>query len=326
MDIIINNNYEGKLIREVLKNDLGFSVSLIKKLKFSEDGIKVNGKWVTVRYCLQHGDVLSLATEDKPDDVSPYIIPVDLPLGIVYEDEFVTAVNKPCNMPSHPSHGHRLDTVANALAHRYSDKTYVFRPVNRLDRDTSGCMLTANTKDASFKLYTSMVDGLILKTYLAVLDGELPRDEGEIFSHVRRKEDSIIVREECSPDCPDAKPALSVYRKICSSCGKTLVLASPITGRTHQLRLHFAGLGCPVTGDSLYGSESEFISRHALHSWNTVFPHPYTGENISVTAPVPEDIAALMEQYGLSLPDDPSVTDITALISACKNRKDLLQQ
>ena len=138
MDIIINNNYEGKLIRDVLKSELGFSVNLIKKLKFSEDGIRVNGKWVTVRYTLQHGDVLSLVTEDKPDDVSPYIIPVDLPLGIVYEDEFVTAVNKPHNMPSHPSHGHRLDTVANALAHRYSDRTYVFRPVNRLDRDTSG--------------------------------------------------------------------------------------------------------------------------------------------------------------------------------------------
>jgi len=322
MDIIINNNYEGKLIREVLKNDLGFSVNLIKKLKFSDDGIRVNGKWVTVRYQLQQGDILSLATEDKPEDVSPYIIPADLPIGIIYEDEYVTAIDKPYNMPSHPSHGHRLDTAANALAHRYSDRTYVFRPVNRLDRDTSGCMLTANTKDASYKLYTAMVEGHILKTYLAVLDGELPGDEGEIFSYVRRREESIIVREECSPDMPDAKPALSVYRKIYTSAGKTLVLASPITGRTHQLRLHFAGLGCPITGDTLYGSESDIICRHALHSWNTIFPHPATGERISATAPVPDDIAALMEACGLVLPSDPVLTDLTEMIRASKNRKD----
>ena len=182
MDIIINNNYEGKLIREVLKKDLGYSMNLIKKLKFSPDGIKVNGEWVTVRYVLKKGDVLSLATEDKPDDVSPYIIPVELPIEVLYEDEYLTAVNKPYNMPAHPSLGHKLDTVANALAYRYKDSTYVFRPVNRLDRDTSGCMLTANTKDASYKLYSSMVNGDIHKTYIAMLDSAPAQREGVIES------------------------------------------------------------------------------------------------------------------------------------------------
>ncbi|MBQ4354754.1 MAG: RluA family pseudouridine synthase [Clostridia bacterium] len=318
MDIIINNNYEGKLIREVLKNDLGFSVNLIKKLKFSEDGIRVNGQWVTVRYELKHGDILSLATEDRADDVSPYIIPADLPIDVLYEDEFVTAVGKPYNMPSHPSHGHRLDTVANALAYRYADRTYVFRPVNRLDRDTSGCMLTSNTKDASFKMYSAMVEGAIHKTYLAVLDGVLPMEEGEIFSYVRRREESIIEREECSPALSDAKPALTVFRRIAVSEDHTLVIASPITGRTHQLRLHFLGKGCPITGDSLYGSENEHISRHALHSWKTTFPHPYSGQIISVTAPIPADIAALMDAYSLHLSDDESLLDLTGLIQAAK--------
>lgn len=318
MDIIINNNYEGKLIREVLKKDLGFSVNLIKKLKFSEDGIRVNGQWVTVRYELKHGDVLSLATEDKPEDVSPYIIPVALPIDILYEDAFVTAVGKPYNMPSHPSHGHRLDTVANALAHRYADKTYVFRPVNRLDRDTSGCMLTANTRDASFKMYSAMVEGRIHKTYLAVLDGILPMREGMIFSHVHRRQESIIEREECAPDLPDAKPALTVFRHLADNGKQSLVIASPITGRTHQLRLHFCGKGCPITGDSLYGSESPFICRHALHSWRTTFPHPYTNETISVTAPIPPDIANLMQTLDLALPQDEAALDLTAQIEACE--------
>ncbi len=314
MDILIQDNYEGKLIREVLKNDLGFSVNLIKKLKFSTDGILVNGSWVTVRYQLKRGDILSLRTEDKPEDVSPYIIPADLPIDILYEDSFVTAVGKPSGMPSHPSHGHRLDTVANALAYRYADKTYVFRPVNRLDRDTSGCMLTANEKDASYKMYCAMVEGRIHKSYLAVLDGVLPQPEGRIFSYVHRREESIIEREECAPDALDAKPALTVYRTLAAANGHSLVLASPITGRTHQLRLHFAGQGCPITGDSLYGTAHPLIGRHALHSWRTSFPHPYSGERITVTSPLPEDMERLTAALSLSLPQDEKKTDLSDLI------------
>ncbi|MBE6711531.1 MAG: RluA family pseudouridine synthase [Clostridia bacterium] len=302
MDIVIENNYEGMLIREVLKNRLGYSVNLIKKLKFSPDGIRVNGEWVTVRYQLKHGDVLSLAVEDKEEDVSPYIIPADLPLEVIYEDEYVTAINKPYNMPSHPSLGHQLDTAANALAHRYRDRVYVFRPVNRLDRDTSGCMLTSNTRDASYKMYLAMTGGEIHKSYIAVLDGVPAEDEGVLESYMHRKPDSIIEREETTPDAPDAKPAVTTYRVLAKNTEGThsVVLASPITGRTHQIRVQFAGIGCPVTGDSLYGTGSPYILRHALHSWKTEFPHPMSGERITVTAPVPEDIHFLMAVLGLS--------------------------
>lgn len=307
MEILIENNYEGRLIREVLKNDLGYSVSMIKKLKFSDNGILVNGQWVTVRYELKRGDVLTLAVEDKPEDVSPYIIPVDLELPVIYEDEWVTAVNKPYNMPSHPSLGHQLDTVANALAHRYADKTYVFRPVNRLDRDTSGCMLTSNTKDASYKMYTAMVDGRIHKTYLAVLDGIPEKREGILESFMHRKAESIVEREECAADVPDAKRAVSAYRVLCDNGVQCLCAASPLTGRTHQLRLHFRGIGCPIVGDTLYGNASEYIERHALHSWQTVFPHPMTGETVTAIAPLPEDMVHLTDVLGMALtPDAPS--------------------
>lgn len=301
MDILIDNNFEGKMIREVLFKDLGYSVNLIKKLKFSPDGIKVNGEWVTVRYQLKHGDVLSLAVEDKPEDVSPYIIPVDLSIEVIFEDEYVTAVNKPYNMPSHPSLGHKLDTVANALAHRYADRTYVFRPVNRLDRDTSGCMLTANTKDASYKMYTSMVEGKIRKSYIAVIDGIMPEREGILRSFMHRRDESIVEREECAEDAPGAKPAATYYKTLTDNGRQSIVLASPLTGRTHQLRIHFSSRGCPIIGDSLYGAESPYIPRHALHSWRTVFPHPSTGEEITVTAPIPEDILSLTSVLGLDI-------------------------
>ncbi len=294
MDIIIDNNYEGLIIREVLARELGYSSNLIKKLKFSEGGITVNGKFVTVRYTLQKGDVLSLGVEDKEEDVSPYTIPCDLPIEVIFEDEWVTAVNKPSDMPAHPSLGHQLDTVANALAYRYGDKPYVFRPVNRLDRDTSGCMLTANSKAASYKMYLAMRTGQIRKRYLAVLCGVPEKKEETIESMMRRAEGSIIKREETTPDDPEGKIAVTEYRVLLSNDRFSVVEAFPITGRTHQLRVQFAGIGCPIAGDTLYGDASPHIERHALHCVTTSFPHPSDGRKITVHAPLPEDIRGLI--------------------------------
>ena len=207
-------------------------------------------------------------------------------------------------MPAHPSRGHRLDTLANALAFRYRDRIYVFRPVNRLDRDTSGCMLTSNTKDASYKMYAAMTGGRIRKEYLAVLDGIPAEREGTLRSHMRRKPDSVIEREECPPDAEGAREAVTEYRVLAVSDGHALVSASPITGRTHQIRVQFAGIGTPVTGDSLYGEGSPLIARHALHSARTTFPHPMTGDMMQVRAPLPEDMRRLTEALGLTVPPE----------------------
>ena len=302
MEFEIDARWAGKNIREVLSRELGYSSNLIKRLKFSENGILVDGGWVTVRHVLREGEVLSLGVEDRPEDVSPYLVPVERELEILYEDDWITAVNKPPDMPSHPSQGHRLDTLANALAWRYREKTYVFRPVNRLDRDTSGCMLTSNTRDASYKMYAAMTGGRIHKEYLAVLAGDALPDEGCLRSFLHRKPGSVIEREECSPDVPDAKEAVTRYRVLDRRGGKCLVLAAPVTGRTHQLRVQFAAAGAPIEGDSLYGSASGKIGRHALHSWRTRFPHPQSDEPMCLTAPVPGDMTAVMEAFGLTLP------------------------
>lgn len=291
MDIIIDEKIAGKTIRAFTRGDLGFSSAILKKLKFSEGGILVNGEFVTVRYVLQVGDVLSLAMDDREEDVSPYIVPADLPLPVVYEDECVTVINKPPNMPSHPSFGHPLDTAANALAYRYRDRTYVFRPVNRLDRDTSGVMLTANTKLAAHRMALSMQRGQIDKSYIAIVEGIPPADEGVIDGYMHRVADSIIERETCDADAPGARRAITEYKVLgASEKGYSVILARPITGRTHQIRVQLTSIGCPLVGDTLYGRKEAEMSRHALHAYKTEFPHPADGRTMRVVAPLPEDM------------------------------------
>ncbi len=296
MDITVDETLAGQTVKQLLTAHLGYSSNMIKKLKFSENGILVDGKFVTVRHTMELGETVSLAVEDKSSDVSPYTVPVELPLEVLYEDEHMTAVNKPSAMPSHPSFGHRDDTVSNALAYRYRDKNYVFRPVNRLDRDTSGCMLTANTKDAAYKLYRAMTEGAIHKSYIAVTDG-VPRERsGVIKSYLRRAEDSVIVRETTSANDPAGKIALTDYRVLTDNGTHAVWLLSPVTGRTHQLRVQLSSLGCPITGDDLYGAPSPLIARQALHSVLTVFPHPASGEMLAVCAPLHSDMSKLIRR------------------------------
>lgn len=296
MTIVITCENEGKTIKEYLLRDLRFSTGLLKKLKFRENGITVNGSFVTVRYVLKAGDVLSLADEDRPEDTSPYITPVDLPIKIAFEDSDVTVADKPCGMPAHPSFSHRGDTVANALAFRYQGSPYVFRPVNRLDGDTSGLMLTANNHLAAVKLYSAMTGGKIGKMYIAYLSAPPPEDYGVIDLYMKRCDQSIITRRVASHDEEGARRAVTVYKKIFTNekTGETAVIASPVTGRTHQLRVHFSAIGCPLVGDYLYGRIDERIARHALHAAYLSFPHPKDGETVHVFSELSDDIRALM--------------------------------
>lgn len=293
MEIVIDKSIAGKDIRTLLRQDMGFSSAMLKKLKFTEGGILVNGGFVTVRYELREGDVLSVAVEDRQEDVSPYIVPVELELPVLYEDDALTVVNKPPDMPSHPSFGHRDDTVANALAWRYRGTAYVFRPVNRLDRDTSGVMLTSNTKLASYRMFLAMQGGEIRKSYIAVTEGVPPQKEGRIEGYMRRTADSVIERQVCPPGDPGAQLAVTEYRVLWENGKNSVILTSPITGRTHQIRVQLTSVGCPLCGDTLYGSESPCIRRHALHAAVTSFPHP-DGRRMTVRAPLPDDITELI--------------------------------
>lgn len=294
MDITITAADSGKTIRELLRRDMGFSSAMLKKLKFSPGGITVNGGFVTVRYELRKGDILSLDMEDKEDDTCPYMIPVELPLPVLFEDSHIAAVDKPPGMPSHPSFGHREDTVANALAYRYGGSPYVFRPVNRLDRDTSGIMLVARSRLDAWKMYSAMTGGKIIKIYAAILLGVPDPPAGEHRAYMCRMEDSIVMRRECEPSQDGAKLAVTRYKTVYAESGRALVLASPVTGRTHQLRVAFSSMRCPIAGDDMYGGDLSLISRQALHSCRTSFQHPVTGETVTVSSPLPDDMRAAL--------------------------------
>lgn len=296
MQYIITEAQSGMSLRHFLQQELRLSSKMIKHLKFSEDGILINGEHATVRRTLCAGDCVELAIEDR--EFAP-IEPIDLPITILYEDEDVVVPAKPANMPTHPSHDHYTDTVANALSYRYHEAgiPFVFRPINRLDRNTSGLLLIARNRPSAGRLTEAMQAGKIEKRYLAVLDGELADERGRIDACLHRTAQSIILREVCPHDAPDADTALTEYIRLAAENGHSLVEARPITGRTHQLRVHFASIGHPITGDDLYGNPNTAINRHALHAYSLSFPHPETGESMTLTAPPPKDFCDLLRLY-----------------------------
>lgn len=291
---IATQEEDGQLLRLVIERRLHPSTKLLRSLKFREGGILVNGEKATVRRTVHCGDEIALAVEDT--ESTDRVRPVDLPLEILYEDEDLVVPSKPAEMPTHPSHDHYDDTVANALAFRYASMgiPFVFRPVNRLDRNTSGLLLIARNRIAADRLAQAMQAGEIRKSYLAVLDGILPGDSGIIDAPLHRTRESIILREVAPPDAPDADAAKTEYRVLARAKEHTLVQAHPITGRTHQLRVHFAHLGHPITGDDLYGMPSPYIQRHALHARELTFPHPTTGKTVTLCAPPANDFAQLL--------------------------------
>lgn len=301
MEYRVNTQADGKSVLEIMRQELGFSAAHVRHLKFREDGILVNGRRVTVRYVLKSGDLLTLAAEDTESGEA--LLPVALPLSIVYEDGDVVIPDKPADMPTHPSCHHHTDTVANALAFRYAEQgiPFVFRPISRLDRNTSGLLTVARNRIAAAALTRAMQARQIKKQYIAILCGTPPKSEDLIHTHMRRTAQSVILRESCSPD-EGGEPALTRYRVLCSDNGYSLVCAEPLTGRTHQLRVHFAGLGCPIAGDDLYGSSCDAIGRHALHSAMLSLPLPSERGRIALTAPLPEDMRTLaFERFGSSL-------------------------
>ena len=310
MEYQVNKTRDGVTVLEILRGELKLSRGHLKHLKFMENGIVVNGKPVTVRYILREGDRLVVATEDTTPHEK--ILPVSLPLPVAYEDEDVVVPDKPANMPTHPSHNHHDDTVANALAFRYERLgiPFVFRPVNRLDRNTSGLLLIARNRVAASALFRAMQKGEIRKRYLAILCGVPQETEGLIDTYMRRTAESIIVRENCR-EGEGGDRALTRYRVLCQKNGHALVLASPLTGRTHQLRVHFAGLGCPILGDDLYGTPSDLIGRHALHSCALSFPAPADGKRIEVSSPLPQDMEAAARQlFGETLPSTQTLLEL----------------
>lgn len=320
MTITISSAYEGRLLRSYLKLTLGLSTAALAKLKHHPEGILVNGQRVTVRYVLRAGDVLTLTEADTPETATETVLPTELPLEILYEDDHMIVLNKPPFMPTHPSHGHLTDTLGNALAFRYAcrGEPFVFRPMGRLDRNTSGAVVVGKSRAASGALARALVQGQVTKRYLAILEGELPSDAAThtLQTHMYRPDAMGIKRTVCDSDTEGAEVAVTQYRVLAASHGLSLVLAQPKTGRTHQLRVHFSHMGYPILGDDIYGASSPLMARHALHALSLSLPIPFAATTPAMAvaptealnapdghgylhtwAPLPEDMQSILDTF-----------------------------
>ncbi len=291
MEIKITRELDGTTVFDILRRRMHISTGTLTLLKNSPTGITVNGTRVTVRYKLTDGDILQLDTSDKPETGTSAIIPKNLPLVIVFEDDDIIVADKPAGMPTHPTHGHLDDTLANALAYRAQKRgeVFVFRPANRLDRNTSGLVLLAKNRFAASRLFEDMKAGKIKKTYTAITRGIPTTAAGRIDAPIARADKGILMRTVRE----DGSPSVTDYRVMrCSRDGAlALVALAPQTGRTHQIRVHMAHIGTPLLGDFLYGEECpEIISRHALHAARIEFMHPTSGRLLRMSAPMPADM------------------------------------
>lgn len=282
-DFVIAPEYDGKTVKTFVSK-LNISRSELIRLKSRENGILLNGVHATVRAVLKTGDVLSLQREDFEENSNENIVPSDIPVDIIYEDNDVLAVNKPQGMPTHPSHGHFTDTLANALAFEFLKRgtPFVFRAVNRLDRDTGGIVLVAKNKGAAFAFSKLMTEGKIEKEYLALAEGVV-NEPFSVDKNIKRRQESIIERVVCPEN--EGQTALTRFYPLGNIGGNTLLRCVPITGRTHQIRVHLASVGHPIIGDGLYGKESTEYPFQQLFCTKLTL-HAAEGD-IVITAPSP---------------------------------------
>lgn len=289
----ITESKSGRTIAAFLL-DSGCSSRLVVHLRNTEGSFLLNGTVVFSNTVLKTGDSLLVnVTEKKTSD---NIVPVPMELDRVFEDEHLLIVNKPAGMPVHPSQGHYENTLANAVAWYYRNEPtpFVFRAVNRLDRDTSGLVLLAKNPYSSCVLSDEVKSHSIHREYAAIVCGKTAA-EGTVDLPIARKDGSTIERI-CDP--VRGERAVTHYKTLAYNEEKDLSFIRLLleTGRTHQIRVHMKAIGHPLPGDFLYHPDCRYIDRQALHSVYLWFVHPVTGETISCSAPLPEDMVRLFPE------------------------------
>lgn len=276
-------------LRDILSKKLLLSHSLLVKLK-QQHKIKVNGQWARTNYLLQAGDVISIDLDFSEENS---IIPEPLPLDIVYEDEDFLVVNKPAGMSTHPSRQGGTGTLANAVTYYWQRMgcRCLFRPINRLDMDTSGLVLIGKSQFAHQGLFNQPKCRLIEKRYIALVDGLISKEQGRIDQPIARLDQNKRRRTIH----PDGLPAVTDYEVIAKYPEHTLLSLTLETGRTHQIRVHLSFIGHPVCGDFLYGCKSPLIQRHALHAGQLSFIHPRNGQEINIQVPLAADMQTVID-------------------------------
>jgi 23S rRNA pseudouridine1911/1915/1917 synthase len=286
-----------------------YSRSVVQRV-IEAGGVEVNGKPGKASYRVRHGDVIRVT---KPEPTHPLPVPEDIPLQILFEDEFFAVVNKPADMVVHPAKGHWSGTLVNALRFHFDQLSgangdYRAGIVHRLDRDTSGVIILAKEEQTHRDLSLMFEQRRIFKEYVAITAGVLDRDSDYIearIAHHPHDRTKMMVTEDDEDE--DAKDAMSYYEVIERFRGYTFVRVQPRTGRTHQIRVHLASVGCPVLADKAYSGRDRIhlldvvpnldpaadvplLTRHALHAHRLRFKHPRTGKVFEAEAPLPEEM------------------------------------
>ena len=286
LSFIVPAHMHGQTMQTFLRREIGMSSRTVVKLKRVPEGMMLDGERVRTVDVVSAGQTVSVTLPE--DEV--HIEAVDMPLDVVYEDDDLLVVNKPPFLAVHPSAGKPDPTLANVVVGYYEKqgKALSFRPLGRLDRNTSGLLPAANNRHTAFAMRTAFQ-----KRYAAIVCGELT-GEGTIDQPIRVKDGCTITREVGE----GGKDSVTHWRAVATNGRFTLCDVAIETGRTHQIRVHMAWLGHPLVGDTMYGTD-ESMSRHALHCYQLAFAHPVTGEPLCLVASLPEDMCTFLYHHGL---------------------------
>lgn len=283
----VTEGQRGKRLDQVLRREHGLSRRQVTRLKCDPEAVRINGQAAPVVARLSVGDVIRVNLEEHLAPLPGEAIPLD----ILYEDEDILVLNKPSGLVCHPTKGYKGGTLANALSFYWAQRGE-FRParlVTRLDKDTSGLVLVAKSAWSHHRL--SKIE--MKKEYIALVRGVPKIPRGEISLPIGRDPVNPKLR---GPD-PQGKPALTIYTVEAMGENIALVRLFPATGRTHQLRIHMAGIGCALVDDFMYGTMEGIVGRTALHASSLSFPHPRSGKSLHFSASLPEDIKQAIGKY-----------------------------
>lgn len=290
----IDEQGEGLKIVDYMTRVLQLSGRFTKSAS-KEKRIMVNGKPIYMGEKLKTGDVLEVSvTKEEHQEITPQ----DLKLDIIYEDEDLIVVNKPPFMLVHPTPNHPSETLSNGLLHHFQEhgEKCIVRLVSRLDRDTSGLVLIAKNTFAHMNLAKAAEEKKLIKAYRAIIHGQLEPRQGTIDLPIGKSIEDPIKR--CVSE--EGQRSITHYQTIINGESASLVQLILETGRTHQIRVHLSHRGCPLFGDILYGNDDQVeINRQALHAHQLIFPHPRTGELLTLTSELPADMKDLLEKLNI---------------------------
>jgi RluA family pseudouridine synthase len=286
LETTVEADEDGLMVKDIVYGRLDLSRGLLRRMKRG-GGIYLNGQRDYLSRRVKTGDVIQIEFYDETTTMEPQ----DIPLNIVFEDDYLLVVNKEAGMPVHPTGAYQEGTLANALSYYWRKiglETKV-RLVHRIDKDTSGLILVAKEPYTLQRLLKQLSRQELVREYLAIVEGQLASSKGVLAMSIGRSLDHGVKRAVTE----GGKEARTVYEVLCTSPRATLLRARLESGRTHQIRVHFADLGHPLLGDPLYSQAIAETIGQALHAWRLEFVHPRTNRRHIVTAPIPETMLNL---------------------------------